>query len=174
MMITLGGSPTAVPVPPMFENTTSAMSTGRGSRFNTWQSLQGGGQGSSLHQPHPSHMDIRWTSEERANSVPISYTCIALLSISDVIGIGSHTNTESFVQAIEFFILCHHHPPHTTLPTPPSPHHPPHPPHTTLPTPPSPHNPPHTTLPIHLIVANLIDTGVSSKIVVTLSYIGEG
>ncbi len=34
-MMTLGGSPIAVAVPPMLEKTTSAMSTGRGSRFNT-------------------------------------------------------------------------------------------------------------------------------------------
>ena len=35
MIMTLGGSPMAVAVPPMLENTTSAMSTGRGSRFST-------------------------------------------------------------------------------------------------------------------------------------------
>lgn len=39
-MMTLGGSPTAVAVPPMLEKTTSAINTGRGSRFNTWQSLR--------------------------------------------------------------------------------------------------------------------------------------
>ena len=39
-MMTLGGSPMAVAVPPMLENTTSAISTGRGSRFNTWHNLQ--------------------------------------------------------------------------------------------------------------------------------------
>ena len=40
--MTLGGSPTAVAVPPMLENTTSAISTGRGSRFSTWHSLKRG------------------------------------------------------------------------------------------------------------------------------------
>ena len=34
-MMTLGGSPMAVAVPPILENTTSAIRTGRGSRFNT-------------------------------------------------------------------------------------------------------------------------------------------
>ncbi len=35
IMMTFGGSPTAVAVPPMLENTTSAIKMGRGSRFNT-------------------------------------------------------------------------------------------------------------------------------------------
>ena len=86
MMMTFGGSPIAVAVPPMLENTTSAISTGRGSRFNTWQSLEIGTLKHNCYNCHVTNLMETGVNSKMVVTLSCKHTLYSAYTINVTVG----------------------------------------------------------------------------------------